>query len=199
MTQLAIIADLDRCIGCHSCVVACKQERQVPLGLSFIRVAQVGPEGEFPDLNMYYVPVICQQCRRPSCAASCPEDAIRRAENGVVTVISEQCTGCGECVAGCPYGAIVLDSGQNLARKCDLCPQLLSTDHLPACVAACPAKALAVVDMDRDSSAVTGQRPQQHGRTSFSLTPSLGTDPAARFILARQEWRDMPWPTKRGL
>jgi Fe-S-cluster-containing dehydrogenase component len=189
VTQLALIADLDRCTGCQSCAVACKQERRLPAGVSFIRLTQVGPVGEFPDLTMYYLPVACQQCRQPACAASCPEDAISRAKDGVVTVSDERCTACGACVAACPYGAITLSSAQSWARKCDLCSDLRAAGRVPACVACCPAKALAVVDVEG------GRRPggrgtDEHGRASFAFMPSRGTDPAGRFILSRQEWRD---------
>ncbi len=189
MTQLAIIADVDRCTGCLSCVAACKEERDMPLGLSFLRVVQVGPSGRFPDLNMYYAPVTCQQCRTPACADSCPEDAIVRDQDGVRLVVSEKCTGCGACVEGCPYGAIVLDTVRNLARKCDLCPELRAAGRSPVCMAACPAKALAVADVERTAGWATHGQPGEDGRPVFALMPSRGTDPSARFVLARQEWR----------
>jgi Fe-S-cluster-containing dehydrogenase component len=190
MTRLVLFADLDRCTGCCSCVVACKEEHCLPAGLSFIRVVQVGPDGDFPDLNMYYLPVACQQCRRPACAASCPEDAITRATNGMMTVLSEKCTASGDCVAACPYDAIVLDPAQNLARKCELCPELLSAGRSPACVAICPAKALSVVDVDDAESGATAPEAGRPSRASFALKPLAGTDPSARFILTRQHWRD---------
>ena len=78
MTKRAIVADLDRCTGCLTCVVACKEENHLPAGMSFIRLVQVGPEGDFPELHMYYLPLACQQCDRPGCAAACPEAAIAR-------------------------------------------------------------------------------------------------------------------------
>lgn len=190
MTRLTLIADLDRCTGCQSCVVACKEEQQTPAGVSLIRMVQVGPEGDFPDLNMYYVPLTCQQCGRPACAASCPEEAIGRGENGIVSIDWEKCDCCGECVGSCPYGAVVLDPAQCTARKCELCDESLRVGRLPACVAACPAKALRVADLDAGGSGPDGQYPGQRGRASFALKPSLGTQPSARFILSRQEWRD---------
>jgi Fe-S-cluster-containing dehydrogenase component len=201
MTRLAPVADLDRCTGCLSCVVACKQEHRMPLGLSFMRVDQVGPHGRFPDLNMYYLPIACQQCREPSCADACPDGAIRRADDGLVAVVDEQCTGCGACVDACPYGAIVLDPAQKLARKCDLCAGLRAAGAAPACVAACPAKALAVVDADEGGSEPSEREAGGHERTggrheraSFALMPSLGTLPSARYVLTRQQWRDAGEP-----
>jgi Fe-S-cluster-containing dehydrogenase component len=124
MTRPCLLVDLDRCTGCQSCVVACREQKGTPAGVNLIRVVQIGPEGIFPHLNMYYLPVACQECEAPACAAACPEGAISRSSNDVVTVDVDKCNGCGECVAPCPYGAIVLDSAAALARKCDLCVEV---------------------------------------------------------------------------
>ena len=186
MTRRAIVADLDRCTGCLTCVVACKEENHLPAGMSFIRLVQVGPHGDFPELSMYYLPVACQQCGRPACAASCPEDAIARTEAGVVAVEVAKCTGCGACVEGCPYGAIVFDPATNIARKCELCAATVPAGRAPACVAACPGKALRIVDADQAETEATGAQ-----RRTYALKPGAGTEPVGRFILARQEWRDL--------
>lgn len=191
MTRLALLADLDRCTGCETCVVACRVQKEVPAGLSLIRLAQVGPDGEFPDLAMYYLPVACQHCGRPACARACREGAIRRAENGVVTVEADKCTGCGDCVGACPYGAVVLDGAGRLARKCDLCVDLLAGGGQAACVSVCPGKALRVIDLDapaaQEPAAGAGRR--RPGRLT-ALRPGVGTDPGGRFILTCQEWQD---------
>lgn len=186
MTRLAMVADLDRCTGCCSCIVACGGEHGLPTGVHLIRVVQVGPEGEFPRLVMYYLPVACQQCGQPTCADACPELAIGRTDAGYVTVDSGRCSGCGDCQDACPYGAIVVDPGSCLAHKCDLCAGRLGLGLQPACVATCPARALSVVDIDELSSSGSSVRPANH-----VLKPAANTDPAARYILTRQEWRDL--------
>lgn len=191
MTRLAMIADLDRCTGCLSCVVACEEEHDLAPGLSHIRVDQVGPEGEFPELTMYYVPVVCQQCSRPSCADACSEDAIGRGEDGTLTVAGERCTGCAACVDACPYQAIALDSAQGLARLCDLCLERRSAGRAPACVDACPARALAVADTEGDGWREAGLPTQGSRLASRALLPSRGSGPSARFVLTRQEWLDV--------
>lgn len=186
MTMLAMVTDLDRCTGCCSCIVACGEEHGLPTGLDLIRVVQIGPEGEFPRLAMHYLPVACQQCGHPSCAAACPELAIGRTEAGFVTVDPGRCTGCGECEDVCPYSAIVVDPGSCLARKCDLCADRLGLGLQPACVATCPARALRVVDLDEVAPQETSARSADH-----VLKPAANTDPGARYILTRQEWRDL--------
>ena len=111
MSRRALLVDLDRCTGCQTCVVACKAEKHLPAGVSLIRLVQVGPTGEFPELSMYYLPVACQQCAKPACAAACPEDAIVATPEGIVAVDPALCTACGDCLEACPYGAIVLGQG----------------------------------------------------------------------------------------
>jgi Fe-S-cluster-containing dehydrogenase component len=191
MTRPCLLVDLDRCTGCQSCVVACREQKGTPAGVNLIRVVQIGPEGIFPHLNMYYLPVACQECEAPACAAACPEGAISRSSNDVVTVDVDKCNGCGECVAPCPYGAIVLDSAAALARKCDLCAEVWPENGRPACVSVCPTRAITVIDR---GSPTADFPPTGSGRRAaagvFALRASAGTDPAGRFVLSRQEWRD---------
>ena len=53
MSRYCIVTDLDRCIGCHACEVACKNENDVALGVYWNHLIQVGPHGAFPDLEQY--------------------------------------------------------------------------------------------------------------------------------------------------
>jgi molybdopterin-containing oxidoreductase family iron-sulfur binding subunit len=172
-------------------VAACKEEKQTSPGVSLIRVEQVGPDGIFPYLNMYYLPVACQQCAAPACAAACPEDAIGRSDDGVIAIDTAKCTGCGECADACPYKAVALDVTANLARTCDLCAELLSKGRQPACAALCPGKAIQVIDLDEVRVAALPSEDRGRARTEhLVLRASAGTDPSGRFILSRQEWRD---------
>ena len=65
--QYAMVVEVDRCIGCHGCQVACKFENDVALGTSRVHTYHMGPIGEFPHLSMYFLTVQCQQCENPSC------------------------------------------------------------------------------------------------------------------------------------
>ena len=82
MTQKAIITDLNRCTGCLSCTVACKLINDVPVGNFWVRTLRVGPvpkaggTGDFPDVDMYYLPVQCQHCANPECVEVCPTGAL---------------------------------------------------------------------------------------------------------------------------
>ena len=194
MSRRALLVDLDRCTGCQTCVVACKAEKRLPAGVSLIRLVQVGPTGEFPELSMYYLPVACQQCAKPACAAACPEDAISATPQGIVAVDPALCTGCGDCLEPCPYGAIVFDRGDRVARKCDLCAELFAVGKQPACVAVCPGKALTVIEADDAPSTPTatpaGRAAGATTAVPLTLKAAAGTEPAGRFVLTRQPWRN---------
>ena len=56
MTHKTLVIDLDRCIGCFACEMACKQENNVPLGVHYNKVLSIGPMGKFPDLTQYFLP-----------------------------------------------------------------------------------------------------------------------------------------------
>jgi molybdopterin-containing oxidoreductase family iron-sulfur binding subunit len=188
MTRLVLAVDLDRCVGCHSCAVACKLEKGMPPGVALIRVQQCGPEGTFPNLSMYYLPLACQQCGHPACAESCPEGALSRDDEGVVRVAVDLCTGCGLCAEACPYGAVVVDPSAGVARKCDLCVALIANGGQPACVGACCGKALMVVDLDDDPT--RSSPPGAPCEAVHVLGGRAGTQPGGRFVLRRQAWRD---------
>ena len=79
-----IMADLDRCVGCHACEIACKQEHGLPPGINWIKVLQVGPEMVEGRLRMEFIPLMLDDCtmcsnregRAPACVENCPTDAL---------------------------------------------------------------------------------------------------------------------------
>lgn len=81
MTTYAIITDLNRCTGCLACTVACKAINGVPVGNFWIKTLRIGPHpkedgsGDYPDVEMYFLPVQCQHCYDPECVKVCPTEA----------------------------------------------------------------------------------------------------------------------------
>ena len=116
------VIDLDRCIGCKGCQVACKQENGVALGANRTLVRTVGPMGSYPDVQMYFLPTPCQQCADPPCVQVCPTGACRQnREEGVVLIDREQCIGCRSCGEACPYQANTFNQELRVMDKCDTC------------------------------------------------------------------------------
>lgn len=107
-----MVIDLDKCTGCQSCVVACKQENNVPFSnpeqaskgrtISWLKVLSV-VVGEFPDIRMRNLPLLCMHCQNPPCVKVCPVEATFLGEEGIVGQIYNRCIGCRYCMNGCPY------------------------------------------------------------------------------------------------
>lgn len=140
--RLSLMIDLERCIGCKSCEVACKQEHGLGPGEYRNKVVWLGNETA-PALD--FLTVTCQHCDRPACLRACPVNpkAIEKdPATGVVRVNEDRCTGCGECVIACPYGAMGYDAAGHHAVKCDLCSDRRDNGQGPACASVCPGHAI---------------------------------------------------------
>ena len=145
--QWAMVIDLDRCMGCQSCVIACKVENHTAPGRFLTRIIR-REVGAPPHLRLVSVPVLCLHCTAPECLPSCPNGAIRRLPGGMVVTDWDRCKGDGSCVGACPHGARFQDPRfGNKADSCDLCLHRLAKGLLPACVEACPSGARVFGDL----------------------------------------------------
>jgi Fe-S-cluster-containing dehydrogenase component len=97
-----MVIDLHRCIGCYSCVIACRQEHFVPRGIYFNRVL-ISEKGQFPTIQKLIMPVQCNHCKEAACVKVCPTGATFQREDGLVLVDDKKCVGCGYCAVACPY------------------------------------------------------------------------------------------------
>ncbi|MEE0594081.1 MAG: 4Fe-4S dicluster domain-containing protein, partial [Eggerthella lenta] len=107
MTQYAIVTDLNRCVGCLACAVACKAVNDVPIGSFWNKVLRIGPNASIQgaqdaDSYLYFLPVQCQHCADPECVKVCPTGASHKLEDGTVQVDKSKCIGCQFCAMACP-------------------------------------------------------------------------------------------------
>lgn len=138
--------DQTRCTGCRACQVACKDKNRNEVGVIF-RNAHTYSVGTFPEVSCYSYSASCNHCETPACWAACPSGAIAKLDDGTVWINQELCTGEQLCVEACPYGIPqILPDGK--AGKCDGCYAIRQAGGQPACVAACPNRALDFGEID---------------------------------------------------
>ncbi len=143
---LGFYFDMTRCIGCRACQVACKDKNNLEIGIVF-RNADTYEVGQFPKAQMFNYSNTCNHCESPACLAACASGAIYKDADGCVIIDSAMCDGCGMCAEICPYKAPKINS-DGVAVKCDACAYLRAKGQKPACVDACPNRALDFGDVD---------------------------------------------------
>ncbi|MEW6376969.1 MAG: 4Fe-4S dicluster domain-containing protein [Thermodesulfobacteriota bacterium] len=200
------VCNIDRCIGCGRCVVACKRENKVPWGPKYYRtwveryVISMGGEifADSPNggrdgfksdyLNLkyrnlkvmksFFVPKLCNQCDNPPCVKVCPTGASYKTKDGVILVNKKICIGCKYCIVACPYEArFMLPEG--VIDKCTYCYHRITKGFLPACVEVCPVGTRIFGDLRDLESQV--QKIFREEKVSI-LKPSLGTHPKVYYM-----------------
>lgn len=176
--QLGFVLDQTRCIGCHACTVACKQENDVPLGVFRTWVKYV-ESGTFPSVKRDFAVLRCNQCTRAPCVAICPTKALEKRPDGIVDLNRDVCIGCRSCMEACPYDALHFDDSRGVASKCHFCAHRIEQQIAPACAAVCPTQAIQVVDL-HDGDDPNTQRVQAGGTTV--RRPEKGTGPNVHYV-----------------
>jgi formate dehydrogenase iron-sulfur subunit len=157
--QVAKLIDISKCIGCKACQVACMQWNNLrdaigvttgvydnPIDLTdqswtVMRFSEV--EREDGRLEWLIRKDGCMHCMDPGCLKACPAPgAIVQHANGIVDYISDNCIGCGYCIAGCPFNIPRLSARDSKAYKCTLCSDRVVVGLEPACVKTCPTGAI---------------------------------------------------------
>jgi molybdopterin-containing oxidoreductase family iron-sulfur binding subunit len=156
------VIDLEKCVGCHGCSVACKGSNGTPPGVTRSKVIR-SSEGSYPSAKRVIRPMLCMMCENPPCVAVCAVGATyAREEDGIVVMDKEACIGCKLCIDACPYDAryyieeggyftdglneyeelAYVDMPPNVVDKCDFCIQHSGGKTPdPVCVKACMAEA----------------------------------------------------------
>ncbi len=190
-----LVINLDRCTGCDTCVAACKFENGLPLGINWTRVATVGPTGEYPNLEQYWIPAQCQQCENPSCVHVCPTGAsYRDPETNVVLVDKSKCIGCQYCIMACPFGVRTFNPHEGVVEKCTLCSHLTANgEGLPNCVVTCTTGARFYGDLDDPDSDVSKELAKYDDECIHTLPDPSGNRPLTKYILSPKiaQWKEL--------
>lgn len=149
-----MVIDMDRCITCHACEVACRSHYNVPVPYYRNWVHDLQPQGVYPDIRKVSYVGLCNHCDDAPCVQACPTGATYKREDGVVVVDKTLCIGCGLCIDACPYGARYNNPLDTKVDKCDFCIERVTDGLEPACVSTCIASARIFGDLDDPESRV---------------------------------------------
>lgn len=158
-----VLVDVERCLGCHSCEIACavqhsrsrnlfsairepdRPRRRVHVEAAADAETQAGTRaGTRAETGVRSFPLQCRHCQDAPCVDACMTGAMHLETGGRVVNDPNRCVGCWMCLMVCPFGAITTRQQPKLALKCDRCPDLTE----PACVSACPTGALTFAEPD---------------------------------------------------
>ena len=119
MTKWAMVIDLDKCVACQGCSIACRFENNTPvveaeqskLGRSILwndvfpnPINPTEETGEYPHVRSRFLTRPCMHCENPPCIKVCPVQATYQDDEGLVRQNYDRCIGCRFCTVACPYG-----------------------------------------------------------------------------------------------
>lgn len=137
----AILVDTTKCIGCMSCVAACKdtnglpQNEETELSANTFNVVQ--------SRAGVFVRRFCMHCQDPTCVSVCPVGAFKKTAAGPVVYDADRCMGCRYCMMACPFSVPRYEWALALprVRKCTMCAPRQAQGLPPACAEVCPTEA----------------------------------------------------------
>lgn len=149
---LGFYFDSNKCIGCRTCHLACKDLHGLGLGSTFRKV-RAFEVGTYPETDGFRYSSSCNHCENATCIKSCSTGAIFRDNDGTVQLNADICIGCKKCMANCPFDAINIvahsTNKRRIVGKCDSCKALRDAGKNPICVDSCLMRCLDFGELDK--------------------------------------------------
>ena len=214
MPKYAMVIDLQRCVGCGACSIACRNENNVPEGIYWSsKITETS--GTFPNVRYHYRPTLCNHCSNAPCVTGCPTKAMHKLDNGITMHDPGKCIGCRYCEAACPYWARRFNftdpkladepeketellnpdmsylsnrpRQKGVMEKCHFCLHRTREGKMPACLEVCPVGARKFGNLLDPESEVS--LALKHKRV-FVLKEEVGTLPRFFYYLDEDSYWD---------
>ena len=203
--------DVNRCVGCQTCTVACKHANDTVPGVQWRKVLDV-EVGRYPDVERLFLVTGCQHCAEPSCVPVCPTGATKQRDDGLITMDYDLCIGCASCAVACPYQArtivhdkptyfgvstaqetkVAHDERVGVAQKCTFCIDRID-DGLaegmipgadPLATPACASSCISQAIKFGDFNDPKSNVSQlAKNRDFFQMHEELGNDPQIKYLI----------------
>ena len=203
--------DVNRCVGCQTCTVACKHANDTVPGVQWRKVLDV-EVGEYPDVERLFLVTGCQHCAEPSCVPVCPTGATKQRDDGLITMDYDLCIGCASCAVACPYQArtivhdkptyfgvttpqetkVAHDERIGVAQKCTFCIDRvdegleagLNPGEDPLATPACASSCISQAIKFGDFNDPTSHVSELVAtRDYFQMHEELGNDPQIKYLI----------------
>ena len=205
-----MVIDVNRCVGCQTCTVACKHWNDTQPGVQWRSVIDV-ETGRYPNVERFFLVVGCQHCAVPPCVPVCPTGATQQRDDGLVTMNYDTCIGCAACAVACPYDARTIahehqwyygeetlqeesarhPEREGVAQKCTFCvdkvDEATASERDPAIdfdvMPACAASCISnAIHFGDFNNPASNVSTLVRDQPTMRLNEDLGTDPQIKYL-----------------
>ena len=204
--MFALLVDVTKCTGCEKCVEAClnrnkldEDKANIELmisrdGLSsdkFLTIKKID-DGTFARLS-------CMHCLEPACISACLVGGITKSKEGPVIYDPDKCIGCRYCMLACPFHIPQYDwdAVRPFMKKCDMCYDRVINNRLPACVEACPQKAIVFEERKKLLELAHSTIDQNKGKYFEHVWGEKELGGTSVLYISDISLGSMGWPTER--